>query len=180
MAYQRLIFSSRLGANAQFGNLASNGRTMIRFSLPHSESTPNGEEVTWHNVTYWANSEREVEYLKGVLLKGATVLIEGVVKVRKSMHHEFPVEISSHYVEASFLNLLSPTKTAADRPNESEAPRRNQASAVDFGAPAPSPVATPAAPPRAPDPGYAPVNPTARESAAPMPINARGVPVLQF
>lgn len=182
MAYQKVIFSSRLGKDATFGAPSGNGRTPVRFSLPYTENSSHGEEVTWFNVVYWASSDREVDYLKSMLMKAAVVMIEGKIKLRRSMHHEFPIEVVSAVIEATFLDVVAPAKAQPVAAAEAEPARPSAPPAVDFGISpaAPSRPVAPARPPRAPDPGYAQVPPTHRESAMPLPVSHGVAPTLTF
>ncbi|MEN3040092.1 MAG: single-stranded DNA-binding protein [Bacteroidia bacterium] len=78
--YLKLIAVGRLGRDAELRSV-SNGQ-VIRFSIPHSQKLPSGEEKTqWIECSYWRNVGESTEVLK-LLKKGATILIEGIPGVR--------------------------------------------------------------------------------------------------
>lgn len=78
--YLKLTVAGRLGRDAELRSL-SNGH-VIRFSIPHTQRLPSGEERTqWIECSYWRNPTDSTEVVK-FLKKGTVVLVEGTPSVR--------------------------------------------------------------------------------------------------
>lgn len=117
--YLRLIAAGRLGRDAELRSL-SNGQ-VIRFSIPHTQRLPSGEEKTqWIECSYWRNPGESTEVLK-LLRKGTTVLVEGIPGVRLYTRQDNTPGISFE-CRVTNLRVLAypPGETAAGAASETQ------------------------------------------------------------
>lgn len=183
MNKNKVIVAGNIGADARI-HPNDNGRWSVRISVATRESKSDEDVTIWHNVCYWTSSERELEYLRTQLVRGAKVYVEGKLSVYKRHHPEFPVELTVTGIDANELQLVSPTSARSTNAEEDT----YQHSVEDFEA---EPVqAAPVAEPRPiqrtearttafaePAPAK-PHRPTPRQAATVMP--SRGAPMLNF
>ncbi len=100
-----------LGQDATVNNV--NGKSVINFSVAHSEKYKNKEGVevnksTWVSAAYWTDRTAIASYLK----KGTQVYLEGVPEARTytNKNNETLPQLNIRVIS---LNLLSSNKPAA-------------------------------------------------------------------
>lgn len=182
MNMNKAMVAGNLGADARI-HQSDNGRWSIRISVATREPKGDEDTTTWHSVCYWSGSDREVEFLRSQLVRGAKVFAEGRLSVYKRPHPEFPVEMTVTGIDASELYVIStPAGNSVKQVDVQEQP-------IDEPEPEPAP-AVPAQPPRpvqrppartmafAESAPVRPQQPTPRQAATVMP--AHGAPMLNF
>ena len=106
----KVILVGRIGKDAEVKTFENNN--LIRFSLATSEKYKKDnewvEQTEWHNVEYWAKSQKIAEYL----VKGQEVVIDGKIKTTK--HEE------KYYTNiiAQRINLVGGRQEPQSRNNE--------------------------------------------------------------
>lgn len=115
------VVAGRLGADAKPLS-GSNGRSAYRFSIA-TDAPPNGGEKStcWIPVVYWTGNEREIEYLKTRLVKGAMVVVNGPTLSRRYPHPEYPIDMVAWDLNADRVDIISApvneaTSTSATTP----------------------------------------------------------------
>ena len=78
---QKVILIGRVGKDATVNDV--NGKSVINFSLCHSESWKNAqgekqEKSTWFDCSYWKDNTSVAQYIT----KGSQVYVEGQVDIR--------------------------------------------------------------------------------------------------
>lgn len=95
----KLLLIGNLGRDAEIKPFEN--RSVIKFTVAHTQKTKDGEETTWVTCNYWRDNDKTkiAEYL----LKGTKVYVEGTPKVtsytNKAGEKAFSIELTVNQVE---------------------------------------------------------------------------------
>jgi single-strand DNA-binding protein len=117
----------------------ANGKTVIGFSVAHTEKYKDAQGVqisktTWVSCSYWTDRTAVAPYL----LKGTTVFVEGIPSVETYVNQQNET-VGVLRLTVREVQLLGGNKQDGDNTN-------NNASATTVANPTPAPQPTPAAP----------------------------------
>ena len=135
MSVNKVILVGRLGRDPET-RFTGAGQAVCNFSLATDESFKdrNGERqkrTEWHKIVVWA---KQAEIAQKYLKKGALVYLEGRIQSREWTDKEGQKRTSVEIVATNFRMLGSRTDSAGAAP-------RSGASAGDFDADSPAPMA---------------------------------------
>jgi single-strand DNA-binding protein len=103
--FQKIIILGQLGRDAEIRNFPSGGGVM-NMSIATSENwQKDGEwqsKTTWHNVKVFG---RSVDYLAPKCVKGASVLVEGILNVDE--YEKDGVKKYNTFIKASSVKVIS-------------------------------------------------------------------------
>lgn len=103
--YNRVIIGGTLGKDADIRNFP-NGGAVLNMSVATSENwQKDGEwqsKTTWHNVKLFGKS---VDYLAPKCLKGASVLVEGILNVDE--YEKDGVKKYNTFIKANSVKVVS-------------------------------------------------------------------------
>ena len=103
--FQKIIILGSLGRDAEIKNFPSGGGVM-NMSVATSENwQKDGEwqsKTTWHNVKVFGKS---VDYLAPKCVKGASVLVEGIINVDE--YEKDGVKKYNTFIKASSVKVIS-------------------------------------------------------------------------
>lgn len=103
--YQKVIVLGQLGKDADIRNFP-NGGAVLNMSVATSENwQKDGEwqsKTTWHNVKLFGKS---VDYLAPKCLKGASVLVEGILNVDE--YEKDGVKKYNTFIKANSVKVVS-------------------------------------------------------------------------
>jgi len=103
--YQKVLILGQLGKDAEIKNFPSGG-SVLNVSIATSENWKKDDEwqskTTWHNVKLYGKS---VDYLAPKCVKGATVMVEGIINVDE--YEKDGVKKYITFIKASSLKVIS-------------------------------------------------------------------------
>ena len=105
----RIFVIGRLGQDATVNNV--NGKTVINFSVAHSEKFKNQqgedtEKVSWCSCAYWTDKTNVANYLK----KGTLIYMEGKPEAKTYLNDKTKETVAKLHARVTSLQLLSSNK----------------------------------------------------------------------
>lgn len=104
--YNRVIIGGTLGKDAEVKNF-SNGNSVMNLSVATSENWKD-KENQWQEKTTWSNVKlfgKSVDYLAPKCLKGASVLVEGILNVDE--YEKDGVKKYNTFIKANSVKVIS-------------------------------------------------------------------------
>jgi single-strand DNA-binding protein len=105
----RISLIGRLGQDAVVNTV--NGKTVINFSVAHSEKFKNQqgedvENVSWCSCAYWTDKLNVANYLK----KGSLIYMEGKPEAKTYLNDKTKETVAQLHSRVSSIQLLSSSK----------------------------------------------------------------------